>query len=242
MRLHFFHWRRSLVLVLFVLAVLVPTQLALANNPNPGVLPPSSSPHGKTYGEWSAVWWQWFLRFPAPGPGEPCDVGQQGSVWFLAGAPVALGDPGITRTCVIPAGKTLFFPVINAEWSVAEGPCPFLDVDTTTEAGLRACTVAVADHITVVEASVDGIPLQNLAPPASPYRVQSPLFTFDAVVGNGVVPPGVSNAVADGYWIMLAPLSAGQHTLYFKGVAPFPEFGFTFVTDVTYHLTIAPGN
>src|SRR5436853_3928133 len=28
-------------------------------NPNPGVLPPNSAPHGKTYAEWSAAWFKW---------------------------------------------------------------------------------------------------------------------------------------------------------------------------------------
>ena len=61
--------------------------------------------HGKTYGEWSAQWWQWVRSIPDPdGHSNPltsseqvdCTIGQAGSVWFLAGttggAPVRLGS------------------------------------------------------------------------------------------------------------------------------------------------------
>src|SRR5437899_1087429 len=54
---------------------------------NPGVFAPSSKPFGKTYGEWSAAWWQWVLSIPkrdnplADPTGEKCAVGQSGPVW-----------------------------------------------------------------------------------------------------------------------------------------------------------------
>ena len=37
-------------------------------------------------------------------------LGQRGSNWFLAGT---FGASTVTRTCSIPEGATLFFPVIN---------------------------------------------------------------------------------------------------------------------------------
>jgi hypothetical protein len=36
----------------------------LAQNRNPGVLPPNSAPHGLTYGEWSARWVKWAVEPP----------------------------------------------------------------------------------------------------------------------------------------------------------------------------------
>ena len=39
-------------------------------------------------------------------------------------------------------------------------------------------------------------------------------------------------AVADGYYLMLKPLSPGVHTLHFVGTIP----GFSL--DITYHLRI----
>lgn len=45
-----------------------------------------------------------------------------------------------------------------------------------------------------------------------------------------VAPGWYGPAVSDGYYLMLAPLSAGQHTIHFA-VADF--------LDVTYHVTVA---
>jgi hypothetical protein len=43
--------------------------------------------------------------------------------------------------------------------------------------------------------------------------------------------------VADGYWMMIPPLSAGSHKIHFKGgfTAPSP-----FSLDVTYKITVKP--
>jgi hypothetical protein len=46
-------------------------------------------------------------------------------------------------------------------------------------------------------------------------------------------------AVADGYWIMLAPLPIGEHTIRFKGAVDNDILG-GFVVDVTYFITVAP--
>ena len=44
--------------------------------------------------------------------GEFASLGQSGPVWFLAGT---FGST-VTRTVTIPAGKTLFFPILNTIW------------------------------------------------------------------------------------------------------------------------------
>jgi hypothetical protein len=41
-------------------------------------------------------------------------------------------------------------------------------------------------------------------------------------------------AVADGFWIMLAPLPVGEHVIHFRGATP------DFETEVIYDLTVAP--
>src|ERR1700736_6805150 len=62
----------------------------------------------------TAKWWQWAFSIPtAQNPiadqnGRSCMIGQRGSFWFLAGN---FGGT-TTRTCAVPAGPTLFFPVI----------------------------------------------------------------------------------------------------------------------------------
>src|SRR4030081_3634226 len=70
-----------------------------------------------TYGQWSARWSQWALAIPkGTNPlldttGAKCAVGQGGPVWFLAGT---FGSGSVSRSCTVPAGKALFFPVVNA--------------------------------------------------------------------------------------------------------------------------------
>ena len=48
--------RNLSVMLLFALALILPTAgaFAQAGNPNPGVIPINAKPHGLSYGEWSA--------------------------------------------------------------------------------------------------------------------------------------------------------------------------------------------
>jgi hypothetical protein len=210
---------------------------------NPGVLPPQSHPFGKTYGEWEAAWWQWAFSLPADHNPltntAPVIAGQTGNVWFLAGTFVTEPEMNgvnlgrVTRDETIPAGKALFFPLVNGEASTAEG-------NGSTEAELRAVAKGFADATvpSSLFVQIDGRSLQGLAS----YRAQSPLFTYGPLPDNNILglPAGtISQSVADGYHVMLTPLSVGQHTLHFGGTSESP--GFTFIEDITYHITVAPG-
>src|SRR5262245_37166352 len=112
----------------FVFAALVVTMPAeAARNRNPGVLPPGSNSHGKSYAEWSVAWLRWANGTPAtinPLLGADCSGGQSGRVWFLAGSPVGASAD---RTCAVPQGTALFFPISNswADNSNCEGQPPF---------------------------------------------------------------------------------------------------------------------
>jgi hypothetical protein len=208
-------WRHLAALALIVVALLIAPAMTLAQNPNPGVLPPNAHPHGKSYGQWSAAWWQWFLSIPTdrhPGldpTGQFCAEGQSGKVVFLAANGAT--DP---VPCTVRPGTAVFLAMANAECSTVEPP-PFFGY---TEQELRMCAKCFADHIdpSSLQVTLDGQALENL----ERYRVVSPLFTFsypaDNIFGipNG---PATGEAVSDGYWIYLAPLSAGEHTLSFSG-------------------------
>jgi hypothetical protein len=158
-------------------------------------------------------------------------VGQSGQVWFLAGTfctDINCTEGIATRSLAIPAGKALFFPIINSY-------CSDLVGSGTTEAELRDCAKGGVDLGVGLACEVDGVPIQNLAA----YRAVSSLFTFGPVPADNIAgaPAGsTSIAVTDGYWIMLAPLPVGPHSVHFAGA-----FGPYFSLDVTYHLTITPG-
>src|SRR3954464_2308129 len=105
-------WRRVMVAVVTVSALVVggagTTQARAAT-----VLPPDSMPFGRTYGEWSAAWWQRMFAIPKPHnpllhpTGANCRRGAAGevtgAVFFLAGS--QQGDT--QRTCVVPADTAI---------------------------------------------------------------------------------------------------------------------------------------
>jgi hypothetical protein len=200
------------------------------------ILQPGESYAGKTYNQWSASWWQWAVAISDPGSpvsdptGAACATDQSGPVWFLAG-----NTGGTTRrVCTVPADKAILFPVINAECSVLEG-------DGTSEPELAACAKDLMDHVTKTNASIDGTTVKLGKPSEGKFRFTSPLFTLTFAPNNafGVDPPGTTQAVADGFWVLVKPLAPGKHRVEFHGTAVFPEFdNFVFKVDVFYKLTV----
>jgi hypothetical protein len=134
----------------------------------------------------------------------------------------------VERTCTIPEGKAILFPVLNSG-NVKTDP-------SETEEDLHVTTKAEMDNPAILEASVNGVPLQDL----QNYRAESPLFNVTLPEGNIYgVPELSSEAVSDGYWIMLEPLAVGDHSLNFRGADMAVAAG-GLVTEATYQLTIVP--
>jgi hypothetical protein len=182
------------------------------NNSQPiAVFPANSKPHGLTYGEWTAKWWQWGYSIPKDinpaydDTGKNCAQKQNGPVWFLAGT---YGHP-VNRKCDIPAGKAILFPILNSECSFAEFP----KLETLSE--LRTCAKTIQDQVTTLNATVDGVPISDL----QKYRIQSPPFNFTLPLNNILGLPSniTTQAIADGNWVFLKPLSPGSHKITFRG-------------------------
>jgi hypothetical protein len=227
-------------------------------NRNHGIIPIHERPHGKTYAEWNAVFWKWTLSLPVDyNPlydTAPYDAGQEGhEVIFLGGTFTAnaTGEHSVLgtakRSCTIPPGTSLFFPILNSEASTLEN-------NGTTYDALAASAKDAVDHVVKLEATIDGVPVEDLFD----YRVGvSRLFKYGPLPDNNVLenlyadtdlagnfPEGaVSPAVADGYCLMLEPLHPGKHTIHFGGVQQYTVekdgFDFTFTLDITYHITVA---
>ncbi|MGH2626780.1 MAG: dockerin type I repeat-containing protein, partial [Anaerolineales bacterium] len=202
-------------------------------NPNPRVIPVNARPHGRSYGEWSGLWWAWaFSIHPSVNPlldptGANCHQGQSGPVWFLAGA---FSSDTQKRTCTVPRDKAVFFPFINIECSTLEPP-PFFG---SNEAELTECAMGFFSDLDEATCNIDGQELSDL----TSYRVQSPATPFTVGDENILgVPAGSGLLVSDGYWLMLPPLTPGEHTVHFTGLlggGPFAGFS----QDMTYHLTV----
>jgi hypothetical protein len=186
-----------------------------------------SAPFGLPFSEWCVRWVKWCLEQPTESnsakdmTGKNCCQNQSGPVWFLAGT---FGGPA-TRRCTIPMEKAIMFPILEKECSFEE------DKDIATETDLTSRTADQTSRISHLEASVDGVPLQNL----SRYRVQTRVFDLVFPKNNVYsVHEGPTRATSNGFWILLEPLSAGEHKIYFKGVHRQPDFH----TQVTYELFI----
>jgi len=170
-----------------------------------------TKPYNLTYGEWTARWWQWGYSIPKninpayDNAGKNCAQRQNGPVWFLAGT---FGH-SVNRACTIPTGKAILFPILNSECSFAEFP----KIETLSE--LRTCAKSIQDQVIMLNASIDGVPILNL----EKYRIQSPVFNFTLPQNNIIGMPAntTTEAIADGNWVFLKPLSPGIHKLIFKG-------------------------
>src|ERR1051326_4815101 len=215
------------------LAVIPPLSRAEVSTNTFGIFAVDSNPSGLPYGEWTAKWWQWSYSIPRDmNPimdmtGKNCGQGQTGPVWFLAGTSGGPAD----RTCTIPAGKAILFPIISAECSYAENP------SLKTDSQLRSCAMTQNDRVTLA-ATIDGVAVQGL----QKYRVQSPLFSFNVPKNNivGIKEGITTQGVSDGYWVFLMPLSSGSHNIHFSGLSTdYTSVGVNnYETEVTYHLTV----
>ena len=127
------------------------------------VVRPNESYRDKSYAEWSAEWWQWFMELPVqdaqgnPLPHPSFDDprfsvrdGQRGNVWFLA-APFGT----VERTCTIPRNNALFLAILNAEASDLEGL-------GATAAEQRDTAKFLADHIVNPFCTIDGITARSV--------------------------------------------------------------------------------
>ena len=203
------------------------------------IIPPTATAHGKTYAEWSAEWWKWLWSVPVdmnPGldaTGESVGVNQSGPVWFLA--PDYSGQ--WERTATIPTGKMLFIDLAGFFLTISMG-------DGADEAELRANATFFLDAIVSnVIIEVDGVRLENVedfrfASPPGLYGYTLPENNMIEWFGYDIDPGYYEDAVSEGYYAMLPPLSAGEHTIFLSA-----DFGepYNDIIQVTYNLTVKGG-
>jgi hypothetical protein len=255
------------LLLLLLAAWCIPSParaFADAGNPNPGILPPQSTAFGRTYGALSAAWWQYVLgqpdskNQPNTNPlldttGINCRLGQPGPVFFLVG--VLNGGTATRDRCTVPAGKALFFPLLNAPDTHVPCPLPGCDTNLPPEmvwADLQNLFGPPHDlrgATSELHATIDGVPVHNLTPATTPYRACAggpkslgcaPAFNLTLPADNlaGLPADTYSPSVADGFYLLLAPLTPGPHTVTFGGTFLFG--GSVNTQDITYHLMVLP--
>jgi hypothetical protein len=179
--------------------------LSAHSTPDPTV-PPTQSVEGRSQAEWSAVWWQWaasFDRSESPitdQTGELCGEKQSGPVWFLAGT---YGTHRTVRLCKVPKGKYLFFPLINY---VITRP---MDREVSCQSVMQDAARLTNGAFGLV-LDIDGKRVEGL----SAFRQPSKCFN---IAGLSTPKAFVFPSAANGYYVMLKPLSPGTHVINFGG-------------------------
>ena len=180
-----------------------------------GVIDPTQPVEGQSQLALSEQWWQWALGIPAASSpltdvvGSRANLNKAGSVFFLAG-----GGGNVSRTIEVPAGKPLFFPILNIAYVFT----PETGEACDGVANPVACALSFIplSGVTNLHATLNG---QNLLTYPS-YRqtstalssVNLPADTFWSGLNTGA-----HDFVTDGYWVALEPLDRGSYTLAFGG-------------------------
>jgi len=213
------------------------------------VVDPGHTVAGISQLDLSQQWWQWVVSIPTSGnpqydiDGSLAQTNNNGPVFFVAGNFGAPPYNPSERTFTVPAGKPLFFPVLNSadfEFRDVRPNCiddpTYLDpAHTSLECALSFISPALEPDMVTIHATLDG-QLELLTFFPSHRQTSTSFFDIDLPIGNVFGKdagnyPGI--AVSDGYWIALDGLSPGRHTLVFGGTD-----GNGFTLEVTDTLNV----
>jgi hypothetical protein len=215
------------------------------------VLDPNGTYGGKTHAEWQAADQRHYLQLPdATGilgdtTGAYCGVGQSSAsdnlgtgtdVFFIDG----YGTGKFTRNCTIPSGEMIYFDLIAFMYDNSGVPEGNL-TDDQLQANLRTELAGVTGLSLEIDGKSYGSRVADFAayvtePTPFSYTIPDTPTNLAAATGwwgsptfSGPVP----KSFCAGYGVLLAPLSAGAHTLHavveFNGI----------VNENTINLTIA---
>lgn len=196
----------------FLIVFLVGASASLASGSI--AVAPDQAVAGLSQAEWSRAWWQWAGSFdvaesPVSDPtGTKCGLKQQGPVWFLAGT---YGTKRTIRVCTLPHGKYVFFPLVN--YVVMPSSEERATCESCCASKIRTAE-SVTDEASYLVVDLDGQRIAHL----ERYR-QATKACFDM----GALTDAhyrVFPSAANGYYVMLRPLTPGKHVLNFGGILP----------------------
>jgi len=202
------------------------------------VVNPTQHVAGKSQLELSQEWWQWALSIPAPSnplfdaTGALAHTNNNGPVFFVAGN---TGGSSV-RNFTVPVGKPVFFPLVNS-----------FDLEVPTDGCDVQCALGFIPGVTGatnLHATLDGNDLLTFPSfrqtSTAFFTVNLPASLRDAF-GFPTQYVGALDAVSDGYWVALAGLTPGQHTLVFGGTIPELAPGAApFALEVTATINAVP--
>ncbi|MFZ2899156.1 MAG: hypothetical protein WA004_11065 [Saprospiraceae bacterium] len=213
------------------------TEVTSRANADSKVFPPAAHPYGKSYPEWTQVWLEQFNTYdcatvPWANP-ESVLFYTSGPVYMLAGIAEVGGSANIT----VPHGKALMFPLVNI-W--LNYPCPWTWEPPAGVPIGEWLTDEVETALTFIDVSslsvtIDGNNVSNMGS----YKFVSDPFdcTVNPDLANCVDPCATGEpqpTVMGGYYVMLKPLSKGQHTVHYHMYIP----EWNALQDATYNITV----
>jgi hypothetical protein len=210
------------------------------------ILDPSRTHYGTTYEELAGDWIQNLYNVAPPdcvnpvteATGANCARYQDpdAAVFHLAGN---YGGVTVRDECVVPAGKPLFFPLLNSNGDNAGVPDEMTLPDSElSNYAASNFELMQKDSLKLV---VDGHAVKNLERGAIPVAGYSVTLEPDANIFTCLEIHGYEGEYAgylSGYYALLAPLSPGAHTIAFGGSSTSGPQGQAVTIDVTYHLTV----
>jgi hypothetical protein len=212
----------ALIMFFSIFTILFTPQFLHANlDPKSYFYPGNSNPYGKSYPEWSAIWWKFVLEYPVQDArltdlnGDLCAKGQSGNVWILPGASSGTVNTNFIRDkCVIPSGVSLLISPDDNRCSTKEHPN--YDKEQLTDCANDSVfkddsASAKLDGIDLIKITKDEL---NSIKASDPSRLKDVNY-FESDVFDLYYPPGEGpyKAVSSGIFLMLKPLPPGQHTL-----------------------------
>jgi hypothetical protein len=195
------------------------------------IVPPNATYRGRTYQQWQVKYWQDLFATPVVNGRHPFFTGDvfggQDEVHFLWVGQTVPGERNLTMS----ADAALFFDIVAVESSVFEPPPDHGD----DEASLRANANMNLDNQRASFVQIDGVTVD-----LAPFRIETPLFEWGPLPENNLfqsfglnAPAGTTSpAIGAGYFLLLEPLSVGQHVINIGPVGASP--------DITFNITVVP--
>jgi hypothetical protein len=225
------------VIFILVTAMISFTATAMASSNSVNIFPPGGNPYGIPYAEHIKNFWKWLIKIPlAATPrndptGERCITGQENSnssVFYLS--PNSGGKS--QRTCIVPAGKGLFIPVMQVE--VSDKELPGASIEELAESAKKDQDSVNALYLKIGDKEYNYETLTKYRTRTDGFEVVFPdNAIFDVKQG------GVAKSVADGFYIVTEPLAKGNYLIHFKSsLTSLTPAGITssFAQDIQYNI------
>ena len=207
------------------LAVVSSSGLALGD-----VIPAGTTVEGKTIGQWTAEYWNWIYSFPN-GEDPLNDPAAEYAAERQSGPVFFVGRTGTTApgTFDVPNDKYLLVPLVNVNYVRSAGEDPTAIRDLVRE---------VVDDTTSLHFSLDGQSMTQAS--LFGHREESGFYTCNVAPNHfsGEWQGAWTNSYADGYVVMLEPLSVGLHEIQHGG--EISSTIFPFFVNATNNLNVVP--